>query len=62
MIFSNYGIGGSTISNYVSTNQPMVDRYHFMTENKPDIIIIEGGRNDYNKSVPIGTLDDTSTK
>lgn len=61
MIYANYGIGGSTLSNYVTTNHPMVDRYHEMIDNDPDIVIIEGGRNDYNKSVPIGTLNDTST-
>jgi len=27
-----------------------------------DIIIVEGGRNDYNFNVPLGTLEDTTTK
>ncbi len=62
MTFDNKGIGGSTISNYVTTNNPMVDRYNNMPNNNPNIVIIEGGRNDYNKSVPIGKNDDTSTK
>ncbi len=62
MKFDNKGIGGSTVSNYVTTNNPMVDRYNKMPDNNPQIVIIEGGRNDYNKSVPIGENSDTSTK
>lgn len=65
MEYNNYGVNGSTISNYVTTNNPMVDRYTSIKNNNPDIIIIEGGRNDYNKSVPIGedgSLDTTTMK
>ncbi len=62
MKFDNKGIGGSTISNYVTTNNPMVDRYNKMPNNDPHIVIIEGGRNDYNQKVPIGKNTDTSTK
>ncbi len=62
MTFDNKGIGGSTISNYVATNNPMVDRYTNMPNNNPQIVIIEGGRNDYNQKVPIGNNSDTSTK
>lgn len=59
MTFNNYGVNGSTISNYITTNNPMVDRYSAMANNNPDIIIIEGGKNDYNNNVPIGTNNDT---
>lgn len=62
MKYKNYAIGGSTVSNYVTNHNPMVDRYNAMAANDPDIVIVEGGRNDYNVSAPIGTLDDTSTK
>ena len=54
MNYKNYGINGSTISNYVTTNAPMVDRYVSMANNSPDIIIVDGGRNDFNQQVPIG--------
>ncbi len=53
MTFNNYGKNGSTISDYVTTNNPMVQRYTQMIDNDPDIVIFEGGKNDYNKNVPI---------
>ena len=62
MEFNNYGMNGSTMSNYVTSNNPMVVRYTNMANNNPDIIIIEGGRNDYNKNVPIGENGSTDTK
>lgn len=62
MTYKNYGIGGSTISNYTKEHNPMVDRYTEMAMNDPDVIIVEGGRNDYNFGVPLGTLEDTSTQ
>ena len=65
MTFNNYGINGSTISNYVDTNNPMVDRYEQMEDNNPDIIIVQGGRNDYNQNVPMGedgSLDSKTMK
>lgn len=61
MKFKNYGVNGSTISNYVTTNNPMVSRLDKMENNNANIIIIEGGKNDYNKNVPIGKNDDTVT-
>lgn len=62
MTYNNYGMNGSTMSNFVTTNNPMVDRFSSMVNNNPDIVIIEGGRNDYNKSVPIGENGSTDTK
>ena len=62
MVYNNYGMNGSTMSNYVTTNNPMVNRYTNMADNNPDIVIIEGGRNDYNKNVPIGENGSTDTK
>ena len=59
---NNYGKGGSTISNYVTSNNPMCQRYLSMANNNPDIILFEGGRNDFNKEVPIGSVDSTDTK
>ena len=58
MQYYNYGINGSTVSNYVTTNNPMVDRYSSMVDGA-DIVIFEGGRNDYNQSVPLGEVGDT---
>lgn len=57
MVFNNYGMNGSTISNYAGGNyNPMVDRWEEIADNNPDIIIVEGGRNDYNQDVPMGDV------
>ncbi|MBR6681022.1 MAG: SGNH/GDSL hydrolase family protein [Clostridia bacterium] len=58
----NKGIGGSTMSNFVTTNHPMVDRYTDMPDNDPQIVLLQGGRNDRNKNVPIGNNTDVDTK
>lgn len=59
MTLNNYGISGSTVSNYAGdTYNPMVDRWTEIADNNPDIILVEGGRNDYNQSVPMGELGD----
>ncbi len=62
MNYKNYGKNGSTISDYVTTNNPMVVRYKDMANNTPNIVVLEGGKNDYNKNVPIGENTDTDTK
>lgn len=58
----NYGKNGSTVSNYVTNCNPVCDRYTSMSSGSPDIVLLEGGRNDFNKKVPIGTVDSTDTK
>ena len=61
MNMNNYGIGGSTVSDYTNNN-PMCIRYTQMADNNPNIVLIEGGRNDFNNQVPIGTVESTDTK
>ena len=58
MTMNNHGVNGSTISNYAgSTYNPMVDRWEEdFANDTPDIIIVEGGRNDYNYNTPMGVL------
>lgn len=58
----NEGISGCTISNYVTNRNPICDRFDSMIANNPQIVIIEGGRNDFNQKTPIGTLNSTDTK
>lgn len=60
--YNNYGIGGSTVSNYVTNKDPMCERFQSMKNNNPDIVILEGGRNDFSREAPIGTPDSTDTK
>ncbi len=61
MTLNNYGISGSTVSDFAgSTYNPMVDRWAAIEANDPDIILVEGGRNDYNQDVPMGAVGDGS--
>ena len=53
---TNHGIGGSTVSTFVDKNA-MCNRYQKLPDNNPQIILIEGGRNDFNQKTPIGTVD-----
>lgn len=62
MTYNNQGKNGSSMSDYVSTNSPMVSRYAYLPSDNADIILLEGGKNDFNLNVPIGTDSDTSTK
>ncbi len=60
MTLNNYGIGGSTVAYIVDANgkthNPMCDRLNTMKAGA-DVVIIEGGRNDYNYKVPLGDID-----
>ena len=58
----NDAISGCTISNYVTDRNPICDRFQNMIANTPQIVIIEGGRNDFNQKTPIGTVNSTDTK
>lgn len=61
--YINYGINGNTIASYdgYAENQvPMSIRFTDMDDTL-DIIGFEGGRNDYNHNIPIGTDSDTDT-
>ena len=55
----NYGVGGSRITSHSDSHFPqkgMVDRYINMQ--KADLIIIEGGTNDFGNNVQMGSLSD----
>lgn len=60
MTLNNYGIGGSTVSNFVGSDgknrNPMCDRISTMKKGA-DIVLIEGGRNDYNVKAPLGDIN-----
>ena len=60
MNYRNYGKGGNGIASPEATGTPMVSRYHEMNS-KADIVFVVGGRNDYNKSYPVGKVGDTTT-
>ncbi len=57
MAVVNRGVNGSTLSAYVTTNHPVVQRLDDLPDNRPDLVIVEGGRNDYNQGVPLGSDD-----
>lgn len=60
-LLNNYGRNGSTMSNYTTEKNPMCDRYVNMPSGA-DIILVEGGKNDFNYAVPIGTIDSYDTR
>ena len=62
MDYINYGIGGSTMSAYVTNKDPMCIRYKTMEKGPCDLILLEGGRNDRSQLVPIGTNDTRDIK
>lgn len=62
MDFINYGIGGSTMSAYVTNKDPMCIRYKQMEKGDADVILLEGGRNDRSQKVPMGTNDSRDIK
>ena len=41
--------------------ESMVDNINKMPYNSPDLVIFDGGRNDYNKNVPLGEVDSRNT-
>ena len=62
MTVNNYGINGCTLSTCEGGSNPIVVRYTEMEDNDPDIVVIEGGRNDFNKHAVIkGDDTDIST-
>lgn len=62
MDMNNYGIGGSTVSYTTDSvggyHDPMTERYTDLIDanNNPDIILVEGGRNDFNYQAAIGDI------
>ena len=60
-MFNNYGINGNALSSYNNASNPMVTRYTTMAVAEPDIIFVEGGKNDYNRNTPLGTVDSMDT-
>lgn len=54
MTYENYGISGCTLSACEGGQNPIVNRFSNMPDNDPDIVVLEGGRNDYNKNAALG--------
>ena len=58
MEFVNHGIGGSSVA--IGGFQPMCNRISQMPMGNPDIVLLEGGRNDFcESSISVGEPDDT---
>jgi hypothetical protein len=62
MTYVNYGIGGSTMSDFVTNKDPMVKRITRMKKGDANVIFLEGGRNDRSQQVPLGDRDSRDTK
>lgn len=53
---NNYGSNGCTLSACEGGANPIVSRYGGMADNNPALVVVEGGRNDFNKSAQIGEI------
>ncbi len=60
MTYGNYGLNGSAVSTISYGRAPMIERYTQIPKGG-DIIMVVGGRNDYNNSVTLGKVDDTDS-
>ncbi len=60
---TNCAQNGSPVSTGtdITYAESMVDNINKMPYNSPDIVIFDGGRNDYNKNVSLGTVDSRDT-
>jgi len=57
--YKNIGVSGATISNVRTDRTNIVDQLLAETEYQPDIIIAEGGINDWTFGAKLGTVPDT---
>ena len=62
MTVVNQGRNGSAISDYDSSKNPMCRRYTSLPDNNPDVVVLQGGKNDFNVNAPLGSADSTDTK
>ena len=46
------------MSDCENSSNPIINRYQKLPEAEPDFIVIEGGRNDFNKGAVIGSVDE----
>ena len=56
MTYNNYGINGDGLVAVRGSLTPVVDRYTTMTDNA-DIVVVIGGKNDYNAQLPISDFE-----
>lgn len=62
MVSENCGSNGCTLSACEGGARPIVSRLSDITLEDPELIVVEGGRNDYNKAAALGVIgDDIST-
>ncbi len=57
MRFENHGSNGCTMSACEGGANPIINRYYDMPLWDADLVVFEGGRNDYNKNASLGTSD-----
>ena len=59
MIYRGYGKSGNAIASPTASGTPMYQRYTTMKKDA-DIVMVVGGRNDYNQRYPVGKVGDTT--
>lgn len=57
----DYAISGSSFGTGARAKAPMVERCKDIPETHADIIVIQGGSNDWSKGIPVGERDDRVT-
>ena len=57
MNYENYGSNGCTLSACEGGANPIINRYTEMPDAEPDIVVFEGGRNDFNKCAALGSIE-----
>lgn len=56
MEYNNYGSNGCTLSACEGGANPIVNRFSEIADNDPHLIVVEGGRNDFNKAAALGEI------
>ena len=57
----NVGVSGARLSSTATATDPIFSQLANIGDFSPDIIIFDGGINDYNNAVPLGTLPESPT-
>ncbi len=62
--FANHGVNGGVVADNdpYEGDVPMCFRYATLPDNNPDIVLVNGGRNDYNKCTPMASESGNDTK
>lgn len=61
MDYYDHALSGSTLAEGENSNLPMVQRVYDLPQERLDIIIVQGGSNDWSHNLPLGDADSRDT-